>query len=89
MPIDPASPSATVSDWSREEKPTFEWSPYRSLLASLRSYHRWKARGAFGWPLKKIAVLRDRFWSIVTGFEIPLNTQVGVGMVTPRPNGFM
>jgi len=89
MPIDPASPSATVPDWSREEKPTFAWSPSRSLLGSLRSYHRWKARGILGLLPAKIAVLRHRFWSIITGCEIPLNTQVGGGLVMPHPNGFM
>jgi serine O-acetyltransferase len=87
MPIDPASPSATVPDWSREKKSTFEWSPPRSLLASLRSYHRWKPRGILGWLPAKIAVLRHRFWSIITGCEIPLNTQVGGGLVMPHPNG--
>ncbi len=48
MPIDPASPSATVPDWSREEKSAFEWAPSRSLLASLRSYQSLEGAGSIG-----------------------------------------
>ena len=64
MPIDPASPSATVPDWSREEKSTFEWSPSRSLLASLRSYHRWKPRGILGMPSTGTATSVYRLYPI-------------------------
>ena len=36
---------------------------------------------------KKYAVLSYRFWSIVTGADIPLNSQIGGGLLLPHPNG--
>lgn len=86
----PASPSAAAvsadeADWSREYKPFFAWAPAKSLLASLRAYER--ARGSH---LKRIvAVLRHRFWSMVTGADIPLGTQIGGGLLLPHPNGIV
>jgi serine O-acetyltransferase len=80
--------SASVPDWSREAKSFWSWSPSRSLLASLRlhqrlvdSTHPWHAL------LRKIAVLRHRFWSIVTGADIPLGCRIGGGLQLPHPNG--
>jgi serine O-acetyltransferase len=35
------------------------------------------------------AVLRHRFWSIVTGAEIPLATQIGGGLLILHPNGIV
>ena len=80
--------SATVPDWSREAKGVFEWAPPRSLLASLRSYERWQHnRWPWGLAMRKWAVLRHRFWSIVTGAEVPLGCKIGGGLVLPHPNG--
>lgn len=82
--------SATLPDWSREAKPVFSWAPNRSLLASLRSYERWGRSGnPFALPLRKIAVLRHRFWSAITGAEIPLGTRIGGGLLLPHPNGIV
>ena len=82
--------SATEPDWRREQKRTFEWAPSRSLLASLRSYQRWRDSShpwrRFGmWS----AVLRYRFWSMVTGADIPLNCRIGGGLLMPHPNGIV
>jgi serine O-acetyltransferase len=75
------SVSATEPDWSREHKRAFEWAPSRALLASIRSYQT-------GGPLaRRIAVLRHRFWSIVTGADIPVSTRIGGGLLIPHPNG--
>ena len=82
-------PSATTADWTRERKAAFTWLPSRSLLASLRSYQYWKSRGALGWLLSKIAVMRHRFWSIVTGCDLPINTQIDGGLLMPHPNGIV
>lgn len=30
-----------------------------------------------------------RFWSIVTGADIPLNTTIGGGLMIPHPNGIV
>lgn len=82
--------SATQPDWSREAKGLFAWEPSRSLLASIRSYQRNSARRAPWRRLAaKIAIVRYRFWSIVTGADIPLKTTIGGGLVMPHPNGIV
>ena len=82
-------PSATIADWSREQKSAFTWSPSRSLLASLRSYQYWKSRGPVGLLFCIIAVMRHRFWSAVTGCDLPINTEIGGGLLMPHPNGIV
>ena len=82
--------SATVPDWSREYKPLFAWNPSRSLLASIRAYQSYSNSSFFlGKIAKKIAVLRHRFWSIVTGADIPVNTKIEGGLLIPHPNGIV
>jgi serine O-acetyltransferase len=82
--------SAEVPDWSREKKRIFSWHPSRSLLASIRSYQRHiGALNPLRTFLKKYAVLRHRFWSVVTGADIPLNCQIGGGLLLPHPNGIV
>lgn len=82
------SVSASVPDWSREAKQFFAWDPSRSLLASLRTYDR-VAGSSHPWQrlLRKIAVFRHRFWSVVTGADIPLGCNIGGGLLLPHPNG--
>lgn len=65
------------------------WEPSVRLIESLRDYQRAVRRGG---PLAtlqaKVAVLRHRFWSAVTGADIPLNTwSLGEGLELPHPNG--
>ena len=80
--------SASVPDWSREAKSFWSWSPSRSLLASLRLHQRVAhSRNPWHAVLRKIAVLRHRFWSIVTGADIPLGCRIGGGLQLPHPNG--
>jgi hypothetical protein len=72
--------SARVADWSRESKSFWSWHPSRSLLASLRAYERASGGRSFGAAVsRKLAVLRHRFWSIVTGADIPLGCRLGGG----------
>jgi len=33
--------------------------------------------------------LRHRFWSVITGADIPLNCQIGGGLLIPHPNGIV
>ncbi len=33
--------------------------------------------------------MRHRLWSIVTGADIPLNSQIGGGLLVPHPNGIV
>jgi serine O-acetyltransferase len=70
-------------DWSRERKRPFEWSPSKSLLAALRSYHR-------GGPFRRfIAKRRIQFWSIITGADIAPEATLGGGLMLPHPNGIV
>lgn len=73
---------------TRERKALLAWSPARSLLASIRCYQRHQGRRVpHAWLLAKWAVLRHRFWSVVCGADIPLNTTLGGGLLLPHPNG--
>lgn len=33
--------------------------------------------------------MRHRFWSVVTGADIPLDCQIGGGLLLPHPNGIV
>jgi serine O-acetyltransferase len=80
--------SADQPDWARENYEGFSWYPSRPLIRAVRDYQA--ARNAPG-PLArlraKLAVVRHRFWSAVTGADIPINCQLGGGLVLPHPNG--
>jgi len=81
--------SSEIPDWTRE-KPTQFWDPGRKLLRAIRHYQYWKQRpGVVGNLLCKMFVLRHRFWSVVTGADIPLNCQIGGGLLIPHPNGIV
>lgn len=80
--------SAELADWSREQKAVMEWQPSRSLLASVRAYQSHSCKsGPVHAAARRIAVLRHRFWSIVSGADIPLNCSLGGGLLMPHPNG--
>jgi len=96
QPYDPAEPefvadgiSSRVPDWSREARHVGDWNPSRALLGSIRAWQ--KARGdrvdqvAQRW----LAVMRHRFWSIVTGADIPLKCAIEGGLLLPHPNGIV
>ena len=77
-------------DWSRESKALFSWEPGRSLIASIRTYQRSRQSvGLFAYATRVLAVLRHRFWSVATGADIPLDAQVGGGLLLPHPNGIV
>jgi len=79
--------SATVPDWTREQRGRGEWSPSKALLGSIRDYQRARSKGSF--IAAKLAVLRHRLWSVVTGADIPLNCRIGGGLLIPHPNGIV
>ena len=82
--------SATVPDWSREYKSFFAWNPSRSILVSIRVYQSHSnSSSLLSKVAKKIAVFRHRFWSIVTGADIPINTNIEGGLLIPHPNGIV
>lgn len=76
--------SATEPDWTRERRER-QWEPNKALLKSIRDYQRANGTGLAA----KIAVLRHRFWSVVTGADIPLNCKIGGGLLIPHPNGIV
>jgi serine O-acetyltransferase len=81
--------SADVPDWTRENPRQF-WDPGRKLLLTIRRYQMWRNKTGFvAVSLCKLLVIRHRFWSVVTGAEIPLTCQIGGGLLIPHPNGIV
>lgn len=75
-------------DWSRESCSRFSWQPARQVLRALRDYQR--ASGPLSALQRRICVLRHRFWSAVSGAEIPLNAgRIGGGLLLLHPNGIV
>jgi serine O-acetyltransferase len=90
MSTDKQEISAEVSDWTRETKDFWQWDPGKSLLASIRSFqHNQRRRSPIGSFMRKQAVLRHRFWSVICGAEIPIDCQIGGGLMIPHPNGIV
>ena len=89
VPVARERPSAEIPDWSREHCSLFEWRPSQQLLRALRDYTKARERGGLvGLAQRKVATLRHRFWSAVTGAEIPLNSaRIEGGLLMPHPNG--
>jgi serine O-acetyltransferase len=87
-----SEPTRTVSpiepDWTRE-RITRWWDPSRQLIGALRDYARAQQRaGMIAFLARQAAVLRHRFWSAVSGADIPLNTYgLGGGLLLPHPQG--
>ncbi|MGB8703079.1 MAG: hypothetical protein WCD18_26985 [Thermosynechococcaceae cyanobacterium] len=79
--------SATEPDWCREVLQQW-WDPGRQLIQSIRRYQQWRERGGFlGFYFCKLNIVQHRFWSVVTGADIPLNCQIGGGFLLTHPNG--
>lgn len=82
-------PAPELADWSRE-KPRQFWDPSRKLLATIRGYQRWQGKGGIAANVMlKWLVLRHRFWSAITGADIPVNCKIGGGLLIPHPNGIV
>ena len=83
------SSAKEIADWTRE-KPRRFWDPGRKLLKTIRSYQRWQQKRVIvaRFFLKWI-VVRHRFWSAITGADIPLNCNIGGGLLIPHPNGIV
>lgn len=89
-PPSPLQISASVPDWSRERCVFGRWEPSRRLLRAIRRYQRWRGRaGPVGWIVSRYAVLAHRFWTAVTGADIPLNAEIAGGLAIPHPNGIV
>lgn len=56
----------------------------------MRAYERHRdSRNPLAVVLKKWAVLRHRFWSVVTGADIPLGSKIAGGLLLPHANGIV
>ena len=83
------SHATETADWTRETPRQF-WDPSRNLLRTIRSYQHMQGRkGLAANLLRKSIVLRHRFWSAITGADIPLNCKIGGGLLIPHPNGIV
>jgi serine O-acetyltransferase len=81
--------SATVPDWSRERVRKF-FDPPRQLLYHLRGYRRAIESNHFPRSPRVVwHLVCYRLWSIVTGAEIDLTTEIGGGLLIPHPNGIV
>lgn len=79
--------SADDPDWSRERCYHY-WDAARRLLKAIRRYQSLSTKARFlGRLQRRFAMLQWRFWSIVTGAEIDLNSTIGGGLLLPHPNG--
>jgi serine O-acetyltransferase len=82
--------SSTVPDWSRESQTIGSWNPGKSLLRSIRRYQEIKSRDFFwAWLFSRLVVLQHRFWSCISGADIPINTRIEGGLLIPHPNGIV
>lgn len=80
--------SATTPDWSREASHGF-WNPGAKLLKTIRAYQRLAGRRD---PLSRLRLAlikgRHRFWSAMSGADIPLQCAgIGGGLKINHPNG--
>jgi serine O-acetyltransferase len=84
---DRLSISASEPDWSREACQRW-WDPSRQLLKCIRRYQFWKEKGSpLGVMMCRWYILWHRFWSAVSGADIPLNCRIEGGLLMPHPNG--
>lgn len=78
-----------IADWTRESIEHF-WEPNRQLLRTIRDYQNLSSKKSIVSRIQqKLAVIRYRFWSTVTGADIPLNSCIGGGLLIPHPNGIV
>jgi serine O-acetyltransferase len=83
----PANISDTEPDWSREKLEKW-WEPGRQLIKAIRQYQKWHDRsGIIGNLLKRGYVIPYRFWSVISGADIPLSCQIAGGLKLTHPNG--
>ncbi|MBT3376838.1 MAG: serine acetyltransferase [Lentisphaerae bacterium] len=82
--------SASEPDWTREALVPREWNPGRRLLRTIRDYQKAiQKRGIIASLQRITAVLRHRYWSVVAGADIPLNSHIAGGLLIPHPNGIV
>ena len=86
IPLKDIAISVTQPNWEREKINRW-WSPSQQLIKSIRQYQKLRNKGIISRFLCYLYVLYHRFWSVVTGADIPLNCQLGGGLKLTHPNG--
>jgi len=81
--------SATDPDWTRETPLAGRFEPWKYLLAAIRRYQQVVSTRGPARFFRPWTVLRHRFWSAVCGADIPINAQLGGGLLMPHPNGIV
>ncbi len=82
--------SATEPDWQREKAVSGRYEPAKYLLSTIRNYQRVKMKGGLvSMITAPFLVLLHRFWSAVSGADIPLDSRIGGGLMMPHPNGIV
>ena len=84
----PPAVSATDPDWSREHPDRF-WDSGAKLLRAIRGYQRWRGRGLFGRLIAIRWTISYRFWTIISGADIPITLKIAGGLRLPHPNGIV
>jgi serine O-acetyltransferase len=80
--------SATEADWNRERS-SGKYEPGKNLLAAIRLYQRSSGRSPWAALQRRRAVLQHRLWSAVCACDIPINTQLGGGLLLPHPHAIV
>lgn len=86
QPADALPVSASVPDWARERLGLLPWRG-RMLLRAVRGYQA--ARGPLRLPLKAGWKAVHWWCSLLSQCDIPLNVQVGGGLLLPHPQGIV
>jgi serine O-acetyltransferase len=74
-------------NWEREKCVKW-WDPSRQLIKSIRNYQKLQNnKNPISSLIRTYFVMNYRFWTVVTGSDIPLNCQIGGGLLLPHPNG--
>jgi len=80
--------SASIPDWTREAPGSRRWDPPRRLIRAIREYQRFRDQpGLRAYVGKRSAVLAHRFWSAITGADVPLDCHIDGGLKLPHPAG--
>ena len=73
-----------------ESQLRFRWAPHESLIASIRTYQRYRDKSSvLAVVMRKIARLKHLFWSIVTASDIDPAAKLGEGLRLPHPTGIV
>lgn len=81
--------STTTPDWPRERIISGKYEPWKKLLHTIRRYQSISEKGGVTKLFKPLLVLQYRFWSAICGADIPLNSNLGGGLIIRHPNGIV